>query len=293
MHSVSRRLSFRALVRALHSRSLSRWTCRVTALLVMLVVALTGGLALAQTPPPSPQEPPSAPGTPGAPAQPAAPEQPAILGMTIKGDMAAWAEIEAALKKLKSLSGYRQKSSGVGVWGDRSVTTSEVIPPNSTHTITESVSYSARTPFGTTTFPAGVAESVNVNGQVRWRHKDEGKPWGPWECSKARPPADTRSPSIQTTVEVSREPDTEIEGKPVRTYVYTFVSVTTLPDKRQSTATGKITLYVDTQTGLPRREVEVITITLGSDNRELPRTTDYYDYDAKIEITLPPCEKEI
>ena len=52
MHSVSRRLSFRALVRALHSRSLSRWTCRVTALLVMLVVALTGGLALAQTPPP-------------------------------------------------------------------------------------------------------------------------------------------------------------------------------------------------------------------------------------------------
>ena len=79
----------------------------------------------------------------------------------------------------------------------------------------------------------------------------------------------------------------------MRTYVYTFVSVTTLPDKRQSTATGKITLYVDTQTGLPRREVEVITITLGSDNRELPRTTDYYDYDAKIEITLPPCEKEI
>jgi len=103
MHSVSRRLSFRALVRALHCRSLSRWTCRVTALLVMLVVALTGGLALAQTPPPSPQEPPIAPGTPGAPAQPAAPEQPAILGMTIKGDMAAWAEIEAALKKLKSL----------------------------------------------------------------------------------------------------------------------------------------------------------------------------------------------
>src|SRR5437667_11084627 len=138
MHSVSRRLSFRALVRALDSRSLSRWAFRVTALLVMLVLSRTGGLALAQTPPPSPQEPPSAPGTPGAPAQPAAPEQPAILGMTIKGDMAAWAEIEASLKKLKSLSGYQQKSSGVGGWGDRSVYTSEVIPPNSTQPITAS-----------------------------------------------------------------------------------------------------------------------------------------------------------
>lgn len=284
-------LCFRALVWTLECGRLNRWIRWVTGVLVVLVVALVGGLALAQEPPPGspgPQEPPSAPGAPAAPATPGAPEQPATPGIqpTIKGDAAAWAEVEAAHKKLNSLAGYRLKFSRAGVFGSTFVATIEVVPPNSFHTIIESTSFSV----AGRTFPATVSESVTVNGQTRFRDKSDGKPWGPWQCVKARPPADTRGFSSQTTIEASRGPDTEIEGTPVRTYIYTLVSTSTSPDKRQRTVTSKTTLYVGAQTGLPRREVFVVYA--GSDNRESPpQTIDYYDYDAKIEITLPACEK--
>ncbi len=136
------------------------------------------------------------------------------------------------------------------------------------------------------TFPASASESVTINGQTRGRSKSDGEPWGPWTCFKAR----SSDASIQATVEVSRGPDMEIEGTPVRTYVYTRVDTITLSDKTQSTLTQKMTLHVGEQTGLPRREVSVQV--LQPDDRELTLTMDYYDYDAKIEITLPPCEKE-
>ena len=237
------------------------------------------------------QAPPSPSGTPEAPGQPAAPRQPdaaPAFEQTIKGDTAAWAEVEAALKKLGSLSGYREKSSAVGIFGERSITISEVKPPNSTHTTSESTSYS----FNGTEFPAVASESVGVKGQTLLRTKSGDEPWGPWQCFKVRPPVDMRGVTFRGTIEASRGPDTVIEGTPVRTYVYTIVSTLTRPDTEPTTATGKTTLYVDTQTGLPRRSVEVVIVHLGSDDKELMTTKDFYDYDATIEITLPPCEKE-
>src|SRR2546427_2068441 len=281
MHSRSQRLSFRALVSARQRGRLCRWLRPIAVILVILVVALVGGLALAQTPPPGPpgsQESPSAPGTPGGPGLPCAQAQPSTPGVqwTFKGDTAAWAEVEAARKKLLCLSGYRLRASMVVLYGSTIVSTMEFVPPNSYRIITEMTSFT----FDGRTFPGNTSESVTVNGQGRGRSKSGGEPWGPWTCPKARPAADTGGASTQVTVEASRGPDTEIEGTPVRTYTYTLVTTITSPDKKERTVTTKITVYVGTQTGLPRRE---ITGTL---------TMDYYDYDAKIEMALPPCEKE-
>lgn len=271
----------------------SAWARRVTALLVVLLVALVGGLALAQDAhrpgPPSPQGPPSAPGTPAPTSQPAAPGQPttpAGFQQTIKGDTAAWVEIETTYNKLDSLSGYRKKSSGPGNFGDTRVDRIwEMVPPNSYHVISGGPSLFPGTPGVT-------VEEVKVNGETRHRTQETGKPWGPWQCLKPRKPADTKGASIQATVEASRGLDTAIEGTPMRTYLYTIVSTVTFPDKTQRSGTVKTTLYVDAQTSLPRREIEVVFA--GLDNRELPSTTtDWYDYGAQIEITLPLCEKEI
>ena len=170
--------------------------------------------------------------------------------------------------------------SEVGTFGEKQVTILEAIPPNSFHVTVEQTAFS----HGSITVPSIAAESVTLNGQTRSRTKRDGEPWGPWECPKARPPVDSRPASIQRTVEASRGPDTAIEGTPVRTYVYT----TTFPDNKQDWM--KSTLYVDTQTGLPRREVIVVNV---GPTYQLSSTQDYYDYDAKIDITLPPCEKEI
>jgi hypothetical protein len=180
--------------------------------------------------------------------------------VTVKGDRAAWAEIGAAYKKLNSLSGYRMKISG-GPGAQEVIV--EVAPPGATHTMVH--------------MGSGTMEIVSVNGQTRFRMNIPGAPSG-WQCRSAVPPIQTpRDPtSAQGAVEVSRGPDAAIEGTPVHTYIYT----STVGAQGQDAA-AKTTLYVGTQTGLPRRAV---TGTAAGES-----TVDYYDYGAKIEITLPPC----
>jgi hypothetical protein len=136
-----------------------------------------------------------------------------------------------------------------------------------------------------------MGESVVVGKETRFRHKETGAEWGPWECVKAAPvqkPGETGGVSMQETIEASRGPDASIDGKPMRTYVYTTAFTYTFsdPNLKPLAGTVKATLYVDTQTGLLRREIWGI-------GDSPPTTTDYYDYDAKIDITLPPCEKEL
>lgn len=179
--------------------------------------------------------------------------------VTVQGDRAAWAEIGAAYKKLNSLSGYRMKvSAGPGA----QEVIVEVVPPGATHTMVHMAS--------------GTMETVSVNGQTRFRMNVPGAPSG-WQCRRAAPMQAPRDPtSVQGTVEVSRGPDTTIEGTPVHTYVYTSTTRVQGED-----VTTKTTLYVGTQTGLPRRAV---TGTPAGESR-----VDYYDYGAKIDITLPPC----
>lgn len=180
--------------------------------------------------------------------------------LTVKGDQAAWAEMTAAYKKLQGLSGYRMKLS-TGQAGQEMVM--EIVPPASSRT----------------TIPAagGSMETVTVNGQTRFRMNIPGAP-GTWQCQGAPPIQIPRDPTegAQGTMEVSRGPDTAIEGTPVRTYV----THATFSAQGQN-VTSKTTLYVATQTGLPRRAV---TSAGGGES-----TVDFYDYGAKIEITLPLC----
>jgi hypothetical protein len=75
---------------------------------------------------------------------------------------------------------------------------------------------------------------------------------------------------------VARSQDVVIDG--MATHAYTFTRTGTANGR---TVTMNYKLYVGGQTGLPRR-LEVV----GAVARE---TFDYYDYGAKITITLPPC----
>ncbi len=180
--------------------------------------------------------------------------------LTVTGDPAAWGEVTAAYKKLASLPGFRMKI----YWGAGAPTTVvEVVPPDSFHSTVQSDS--------------GGMETVSVKGQSRFRITMPGAPAG-WQCQGVPPIQLPRDPTrdVQGTVEVSRGPDTAVEGTPVHTYIYT-IAVSTMGQG----GTGKSTLYVGAQTGLPRRAV---TSAAGGEV-----TADYYDYGAKIDITLPAC----
>jgi outer membrane lipoprotein-sorting protein len=139
----------------------------------------------------------------------------------------------------------------------------EAVPPDSFHTTVQASS--------------GTIETVSVKGQTRYRMNMPGAPTG-WQCRGGPPVQAPRDPSkdIQGTVEISRGADTAIEGMPVHTYIYTIT-----PSATGQGGTGKTTLYVGTQTGLPRRSV------VSSPGGE--STLDFYDYGANIIITLPAC----
>ncbi len=152
------------------------------------------------------------------------------------------------------LPGYRVKM----VWGGGSQTMLiEIVPPSGAFRAVD-----------------GPQETITVNGESRIRFGDLG-----WRCvhgGLAAPlpfgPLEMQRDNRDITVEVTRGPDTLIDGAPVRTYVYAHFYY-------------KTTLYVGTQSGLPRRAVTAAPSALGSGEQ----TIDYYDYGSKIEITLPPC----
>jgi len=185
--------------------------------------------------------------------------------LTVKGDQAAWAEIAAAYKKLYALSGFRMKL--VAPEGQPSMVT-EMVPPNSFHTMMEMAAGSAS--------GSGSMEIISVGGQGRYRVNMPGAP-AKWMCQGGPPVQAPSDPSaVQGTVEAARGPDTAIDGTPVHAYIYT----STISAQGQSVVV-KTTLYVGAQTGLPRRAINSVA---GHESM-----IDYYDYGAKLDIALPPC----
>jgi len=178
---------------------------------------------------------------------------------TVTGDQVAWKEVRAAYGKLQTLSGYRMRVAT----GQPPDMMFEVVPPASVRM----------------TVPAGNGsmETIPVHGQSRFRINAPGGP-GPWQCQGSPSVEFPGNPAeeIQSTVQVSRGADTAIAGTAVRTYSYRYAATA-----QGQTVHAKTTLYVGTQTGLPRRAV-----TSGG-GRDV--TIDYYDYGAKIDIQLPPC----
>ncbi len=195
----------------------------------------------------------------------------AHAAQTVHGDVAAWNEVHAAFKKLWALSAYR-----VNVTSSYASTVIEIVRPGSYHSVSrETIGTSVQTD-----------EFIAVNGQIRKR--TIGVPGVPadWQCSNARTRTAQSGQSrfdpfdltaSNGTLDVSRAPDTVIDGTPVRTYQYIFTQ------SGQTTRT-KDTIYVGKASGLPRRIVNA------SASGHVDGITDFYDYDANIVITLPTCK---
>lgn len=167
------------------------------------------------------------------------------------GDPAAKAEVIAAFKRLSTLPGYRIKFTGHDSTG-----VVEVAPPDKMHS--------------TGHMSGGTIESITVGKESRIRYEMPGLPAG-WQClaSESRPIVLFDVDKMRKDMtEVVRKPDTVIDGTPVRAYV-------------DPSNPGDI-LYVGAKTGLPRRFVDA--------DKESGGTGDFYDYGARITITLPPCK---
>ncbi len=184
--------------------------------------------------------------------------RPAVGAGTVKGDPAAWAEIVAALKKAQGVSHREKTTTSGGV-----TTIVEFVPPESRHFIEQR--------------PSGRSEGFSVGDKIWMRVGDK------WQCVSAGipqgplPKLEGSLPNVEHEVTVTRGQDLVIEGTPTRSYNY----ISTQKFQGQST-TDKQRWYIGIQTGLPRRIVF-------EKESGYTTTTDYYDYGAKIAITLPPC----
>ena len=197
--------------------------------------------------------------------------------LTAHGDVAAWRESQAAFKRLWTLSAYRMKLTSSD---ESTVIVTEIVRPNSFHSV-------SRVATGT-----GVQtdEWIFVNEQIRQRTTGASGVLGEWQCSKSPTRSVPSGPSrfdpfdplgTNGTVDVSRGPDTIIDGAPVWTYQYIIHQADT---PLGPTMRKKDTIYVGEASRLPRRIVNA------SASGNVDGITDFYDYGANIVITLPPCK---
>ena len=199
----------------------------------------------------------------------------AHAAQTVHGDVAAWNELNAAFKKLWALSAYR-----ANIKSSYASTVIEIVRPDSYHSV-------SRVNIGTS---VQTEEFIYFNGQIRKR--TIGAPGVPaeWRCSNRRTRSLQSGPSrfdpfdltaSNGTLDMSRGPDTVIDGTPMRMYQYLFIQSDTQSGQTMRT---KDTVYVGKASGLPRRIVNA------SPSGDVDGITDFYDYDANIVITLPPCQ---
>ena len=176
---------------------------------------------------------------------------PVLADVTVIGDRSAYDEALAAFKKLLSLPGFRAK-----VTSPQGQGLMEFATPDSYHFTNQAQNYSF--------------ETIKVGGTVATKGNIPGATAG-WRCSTAkstdRPLIDLAMQRGTGTFNVSRDPDTVIDGTPVHTIFST------------KDGGNKDTIYVGSQNGLPKRVI-------ADDGR---RTIDYYDYGAHVAITLPSC----
>lgn len=176
--------------------------------------------------------------------------------LVVKGDTKAWAEIASAMTKLTKLKSYRAKATVAGPTGAM-VTLMDTVNPGSF--------YSKTTVGGTVTevIQVGTAVRIRTGGgawicdtqQRRQFGGDPEKMWG--EVTAARGPAET------------------IAGVKTQSYTYVWKS---------DVMTMKMRVFVAVTDGLLKR-AQVM-----EDDGSVTMTTDYYDFNAPIKITLPSCK---
>jgi hypothetical protein len=182
----------------------------------------------------------------------------AAQGLVVKGDRAAWLEIQTAWNRLGALKSYRVRGTMPG--GMRML--QEVVRPDRDRTLMEA--------------PGMKQESITVGQGHRWRIND-----GPWQCATGGSPvpdagrAPGAAPPGQAEVTAERGPKVKIGNDETQSYRYWFGS-------RKS---GIFRLFVLMKGGLPRR------LQMLDAQGNVTMTLDYYDFNAAITITLPKCEQ--
>lgn len=181
--------------------------------------------------------------------------------LTIKGDAAAFQEVQEARKRLHALRSYRTKLTSAG---SNSTLIFERVKPDRSR----SIQYLDNL----------IIESIGVAGEIRIRMIRSGKP-GVWECaSKKPPPQPSRSnPDAKGEVTVTRLGELTIDGAKVRK----FLSVTLLQG-----VSNRQYVYVLVKDRLVRREER-----LAPRVDKVEHRWDYYDFNAPITIELPPCQR--
>lgn len=174
--------------------------------------------------------------------------------LIVRGDPAAWAEIQAALVKLQRLSTYRTRTAVLG----RPATVEIVNPDRFRIKI-----------VGTSTI-----EAVIVGKEGRSRVSG-----GDWRCLTLPNVLPETNPERWVgDVTASKGAIAFIEGVRVQTYSYTL---------RVGAPSGHYRLYVDVATGLPKR---LLVLDVKEDEPETVKSQfDYYDFNAPITIELPSC----
>lgn len=188
---------------------------------------------------------------------------------TVKGDVQAWAEIEAVLLKLTQVRSYRVHGWYYGFeFGLGGAV--EVVNPDREHIILFN--------------DGGFYEAIKVGNDTRTRG---GSPGDIWMCdqSDSSPPAPFdflallgMYPPIMSEVTAARGPAGIIGGTPTQSYTY-----------KPSDWPFVVRLFVADATGLPRRVQWVET---QGEQKDVVMQADFFGYDAPIVIELPPCRSQ-
>ncbi|MFN3285866.1 MAG: hypothetical protein ACK45F_06250 [bacterium] len=175
----------------------------------------------------------------------------APTGFRVEGDARAWEEVGQALARLASLRSYRARVD----LGQGQTMAVEFVNPDRVRMVVA----------------GGEMEIVRVGQQQRFRMAG-----GPWQCVATVPMPEVptgRPAEGETAVTIHRGPEAQVGGERTRTYRYWF----------GTRLESVMRLYVSVRTGLPRR-LEMLDA-----RGRTEVTVDYGDFNAPIQIELPPC----
>lgn len=178
----------------------------------------------------------------------------ATAGPVVKGDPKAYAEIKAAFVKWLHVKSYRAKQASEKMGS----MTMEFVSPDRYHIVQK--------------MGGVVAETINVGKEGRLRQGG-----GPWQCLPEQEPMSFNlkdMEEIKGEVTAAKGPVVAIDGVQTQSYTYST---------NENGKTSNQKLFVALTNGLPKR-------IQGLDKQGAVKwSIDYFDYNAPITITVPPC----
>lgn len=180
----------------------------------------------------------------------------ATAGPVVKGDPKAYAEIKVAFVKLLHVKSYRAKATTQ----EMGSMTMEFVSPDRWHFVQK--------------MGGVVGETIIVGKGSRVRQAG-----GPWQCLPEQEGPISLNlkdmEEIKGEVTAAKGPVVAIDGVQTQSYTYST---------NENEKTRNQRLFVALTNGLPKRVQEL------DKQGAVKSSTDYFDYNAPITITLPPCK---